>query len=101
MKRINNRPSGGYLFTLSSAVGGDVEDEAAHEEDGEEGGAAMRNERERETGQRDDAKHRADIDEGLHDNQKRKSKSEKAAEEFTRIAGYHDAARREREEERE
>lgn len=47
----------------------DVEDEAAHDEDSDERGAAVGDERERHARKRDDAEHGADVDECLRDDE--------------------------------
>lgn len=61
---------------LCFAMGGDVEDKAAHNERGHERSAAVRDKRQRKASERNDTEHRADIDEGLQDNDKRKSESD-------------------------
>ena len=76
------------------SMSGDIEDESAHGEGGEERGAPVRDERQREPRQRDDAEHRPHIDEGLKDEHEREAKRDEAAEEIARLPRYRDAARR-------
>ena len=60
----------------------------------------MRDKRQRHAGERDHAEHRADVDKGLQENDERETERDESAEEVLRVPCYHDAARREREEER-
>src|SRR3989344_7773208 len=52
-----------YGFLRRFAMGGDVQDKTAHEEHGHERRPSMRDKRERQSGQWDDAKHRSYINE--------------------------------------
>src|SRR3989344_388767 len=86
---------------LCSLVRGDIQDEAAHKERCHKRGAPVRDKRQWQTGERDDAEHRRDISKRLQNNNERKSERDEAAEEVARFSRYHHPARRKGDEERQ
>ena len=71
---------------------GGIEDKTAHKESGHERGSAMRNKRQWQAGQWNNAEHCTDIDERLQNYDDGESECNKAPEKISRISSYYNAA---------
>lgn len=71
------------ISALEFAVAGDVQYKATHNKRRHECRAPVRDKRERKARERDDAKHRANVDECLKDNKKSEAEGYKPTEEIS------------------